>query len=79
MVKKHPKNYLKRRVLYCTSASKGNYNSNDIDSELKLEKFCDAIVDISAPHNSFDYTTKVVICQYNIRGLFGNVRSGNTL
>ena len=71
--------YLQRRVLYCTSASKGNYNSNDVDSKLKLQKFRDAIVDISAPHNSFDYATKVVICQYNIRGLFGNVCSGNTL
>ena len=71
--------YLQRRVLYCTSASKGNYNSNDVDSKLKLQKFRDAIVDISAPHNSFDYATKVVICQYNIRGLFGNVCSSNTL
>ena len=53
--------YLKRRVLYCTSANKGNYNSNNIDSQLKLEKLRDAIVDISAPHNSFDYATEVVI------------------
>lgn len=52
---------LKRRVLYCTSANKGNYNSNNIDSQLKLEKLRDAIVDISAPHNSFDYATEVVI------------------
>lgn len=62
-----------------TGSSEGHYDGHDIDSKLKLQEFWDAVIDISPPHHSFHYAGKVVICQDNIRGLFGHICSSNAL
>ena len=71
--------YLQWRVLYCTCANKGSNNSHNVDRQLELKKFRDTVVNIATPHNSLDNAAKIVICENNIRGFFGNVSSSNTL
>lgn len=59
--------------------SEGNNHSHHIDSQLKLQKLRDAVIDITPPHHSFDDTGEVVIGKDDVRGLLCNICPCNSL
>lgn len=71
--------YLKRRVLYCTGADEGDDDCDDVDSQLKLEKLGDAVVHVTAPHDSLHDAAKVVVSQDNVGSLLCHIGTGNAL
>lgn len=62
-----------------TGSCEGYYHSHHVDCQLELEEFGDAVIDISPPHHSLDNTGEIVICQDDVRGLFGYVCPSNAL
>ena len=65
--------------MYGTGANEGNNDGHDVDCQLKLEKFCNRVVDVTAPHHGFHDGFEVVISQDNVARLFSYIRSGNAL
>ena len=57
----------------------GDDDRHAVDGQLKLEELGDAVVDVATPHDSLDDARKVVIGQYNIGSLFGDVSASDTL
>lgn len=54
-------------VYLCNAgSSESYYDSHNIDSELELKKFGNAVVDISSPHNSLHDAAEVVISEDNV-------------
>ncbi len=60
-------------------SSESNNHSHHIDSQLKLQKLGDTVVDITPPHHSFDNAGEVVIGKNDVRGLLCNICACNTL
>lgn len=60
-------------------AREGDDHGHNVHSQLELKEFGDAVVNISSPHNCFNNACKVVICENNIRRLFSDVSSSDTL
>ena len=65
--------------MYCTGADEGDDDCHDVDSQLKLEKLGDAVVDVAAPHDSLHDAAKVVVSQDNVGSLLSHVCTGNAL
>lgn len=64
----------------CDAGSCERYDDgHHVNGELKLEELGDAVVDVAAPHDCFDNAGEVVVGQYDVGGLFGYVRAGDTL
>ena len=57
----------------------GYYDSHYVNRELELQELGDAIINISPPHHCLDNAAEVVISQDDVRCLFGDVCSRNTL
>lgn len=54
-------------------------DSHHVDSELKLEKLGDAVIDVASPHDGFNNAGKIVVSQDDVGCLFGYVCASNTL
>jgi len=50
-----------------------------VDGESQLKELGDAIVDITTPHDGFDYRRDVVVSQNDVRSLLGYICTSNTL
>ena len=62
-----------------TSSEKGDNDGDNVDGQLKLKEFCDAVIDVATPHHRLDDTRKVVVSQDNVRRLLRHVRTGYAL
>ena len=65
--------------MYCACPDEGDNDGDDVHRQLKLEKFRDRVVNVSAPHDGLHDAAEVVVRQDNVRGLLGNVGSGDSL
>jgi len=45
-----------------TSSQEGSDDGDDVDGQLELKELCDAVVDVTAPHDSLHDTCKIVVC-----------------
>lgn len=62
-----------------TCSNKCNNNSNQVNCQLKLQELWDTVIDITPPHHSFHYASKVIVSKNDIRCFFGNICACNTL
>lgn len=60
-------------------SSESNNHSHHIDSQLKLQKLRNAVIDVTSPHHGFDNTGEVVISKDDVRGLLCNIGACNSL
>jgi hypothetical protein len=68
-----------KQNLDCASSKDGNNDGDNVDSELELEEFGDAVVDVSTPHDSFDNGAEVIVRQNDVRRFFCHICASDTL
>lgn len=54
-------------------SGEGHNDGDHIDSELELQEFGDAVVDVPAPHHSLHDAAEVIVCQDDVRRLLRHV------
>ncbi len=57
----------------CDGRDEGDDEGDQVDGQLELQEFSDRIVYVSAPHDSSNDGSKVVIQQDNVTGLLSNI------
>lgn len=60
-------------------SSECHNNGNNIHCQLELQELGDAVVNISAPHDSLHNAAEVVISQDNVRGFLCHISASNAL
>lgn len=59
--------------------SESHYDGHNVDSQLELKKFWDAVVDIPTPHHCFNDAAEIIISQDDVGSFLGHISSSNTL
>lgn len=44
----------------------GDKDSDNVDSELKLQELGDAVIDVATPHDGLDDAGEVIVCQDDV-------------
>lgn len=61
------------------SPCESNNDGHDVDSELKLQKFGDAVIDVATPHHGLHNAGEIIVGQNDVGGLFSHISASNTL
>lgn len=57
----------------------GDDDCHDVDRQLELEEFRDAVVDVTSPHDGLDDAGEVIVGQDDVRSFLSNVSSSDAL
>lgn len=68
-----------RTHLCNAGAREGHDHGHHVDSQLELQEFGYAVVDITAPHHCLDDAAEVVVCQDDVGGLLGHICASDAL
>jgi len=60
-------------------SDEGECNGNDVDGQLELEEFGDAVVNVAPPDDRFHNTREVIIHENDVGSFLRHIRTSDTL